>query len=127
MDIISPTFFYHNLVADTPARGVEANTMLASKLLDVFVLRQVGLGLILQIVVEGHDDLTIVVDLGSADRHELQGSRPGVVVRHAMVGRYRDVVAGLDLLPGAEPDREALDDLLRQGLRGRRGGGGLLG
>ena len=48
-------------------------------------------------------------------------------MRHAMVGRYRDVVAGLDLLPGAEPDSEALDDLLCQGLRGRRGGGGLLG
>ena len=127
MDIILPTFFHHNLVADAPARRVEADTMLASKFLDVFVLRQVGLGLILQIVVEGHDDLAVVVDLGSADRHELQGGRPGVVVRHAMVGRYRDVVAGLDLLPGAEPDSEALDDLLCQGLRGRRGGGGLLG
>lgn len=120
------TFFDHNLVADTPASRVKVNTMLSSKLLDQAVLLQVGFGLILDVVVESHDDLTIVVDLGGADVHKLRGHWPTVVVRHAVVWGERDIVAGLDLLAGGEANRVFLDDLFGEGL-GRGRSAGLLG
>ena len=79
---------------------------------------QVGLALVLDVVVERHDDLAVVVDLGGTNGHELHGHGPRVVVGHAVVRREGHIVAGPDLLPGRQADRVPLDDLLGQSLGG---------
>lgn len=66
--------------------------------------------------------LAVVIDLGGADGHELEGNRPSVVVRHAVVGFEGDIVAGPDLLSGSETDGVLLDNLLGEGLRVDRSG-----
>ena len=53
----------HDLVANTPASGVEVDAVLLCKLLDLPVLLEVRLALVLHIVIQGHDDLPVVVDL----------------------------------------------------------------
>ena len=69
-------FLDHDLVTDTASGAIEDDIVLLSKLLDLLVLLQVLLGLVLDVVVEGHDDLLGVADLGRADGHELEGNRP---------------------------------------------------
>ena len=69
-------FLDHDLVTDTASGAIEDDIVLLSKLLNLLVLLQVLLGLVLDVVVEGHDDLLGVADLGRADGHELEGNRP---------------------------------------------------
>lgn len=91
--------------------------MLRSKLLDLLVLLQVGLGFVLDIVVKGHDDLLVVVDFGGADCHELRCHRPRIIMGHACLRLQRHIVASLDLLPRRQADGVPLDNLLGQRLR----------
>ena len=121
------TFLDHDLMTDTPASRVKVHTMFAGKLLNLAVLPQVGLGLILDIVVERHDDLAVVVYLGGADIHEFQSHWPTVVMRHTVVRREPDMVASLDHLTMGEADRVSLDDLFGEGLGIGRGRGPLRG
>jgi hypothetical protein len=76
------------------------------------------------------------VDLGCADRHKLESNRPTIIMGHAVLREYIDIIPGLDLLPGRQADRVSLYDLLGEGLgclpRGGRleggedlGGGGV--
>lgn len=78
-------------------------------------------------MVESHDDLAIVEDLGGANIHEFQSHWPTVVMRHAMVRGKCNIVAGLDHFTRAEADRVSLDDLFGKGLGIGRGGGLLRG
>jgi len=74
-------------------------------------------------VVESHNDLAIVVDLGGTSLHELQSHWPTVIVRHAVVRGECDIVAGLDYFTRSEADRVSLDDLFGEGLGVGRSGG----
>jgi hypothetical protein len=104
-----------------PARKKKIASMLASKLLDLAVLFEIRLGLILDIMVQGHDDLAIIVDLSSANIQHFYCNRPTIVMRHTDMRYYRYIVAGFDLLALCDADRVALDDLLGERL-GRSGG-----
>lgn len=100
----------------------EPHSMLLCELLDQAVLLEVGLRLVLNVVVQRHDNLVGIVDLGGANGHELGRDRPAIVVGHTVMRLERYVVAGLDLLPRGEPHGVPLDDLLGEGL-GCRGSG----
>lgn len=74
----------HDLVADSAACGIEVDAMLLREVFDRCVLLQVRFALVLYVVVQRHDNLSVVVDLGCANGHELRGDREGVVVGHAL-------------------------------------------
>ena len=67
---------YHDLMADASSGRIEDDILLLCKLLDLAVLLQVLLRLVLHIVVESHDDLLWVVDLGGSNAHELESDGP---------------------------------------------------
>ena len=66
----------HDLVANTASSRVEDDVLLLGEFFNLVVLLQVLLRLVLHIVVERHDDLFRVVDLGCADGHKFQSDRP---------------------------------------------------
>lgn len=68
-------------------------------------------------MIERHDDLTRVVDARGPDAKKLACHGPGVVVRHAMVGRERNIVATSDEFSVGKALRVKLDDLLGERLR----------
>lgn len=110
---------------DTATSGVEIDTLFRRQLLDIPVFPQIGFGVVLDVVVERHDDLAIIVDAGGADGEELLGDGPGIVVRHAVVRLDRDVVAGAHNLADGETDSITLHYYLGQVLDGLwRGSGG---
>lgn len=102
---------------------------MAGKVFYLMVFLEVGFAPVLNVVIERHDNLFVVVDLGGADGHKLERDRPTIVVCHNPGRRQGDIVAGLDLLSGCKANRESLDDLLGQGLRSLdcRLGGGIYG
>lgn len=73
-------------------------------------------------MIQGKHYLAVVMDLGGARGHELQSNGPRVIVGHAVVRFYGDIVAGPDLLSGSETDRVLLDNLLGEGLGVDRSG-----
>lgn len=85
--------FHHDLVSDAPARRVEIDTLLLRKLFDLSIFGQVLFRLVLHVVVQRHDDLLGVFESRRTDRKELERNRPRVVVCHAMMRRYRHIVA----------------------------------
>lgn len=109
---------------DTPAGRIEIDTLLARQFLDVAVFPQIRVRVVLNVVVECHDDLAIIVDPGSADGEELLGDGPGVVMGHAVVGLDGDIVAGPHGFTDRETDSITLDNFLGQVLSGRWRGGG---
>jgi len=112
---------HHDLMANSSASWVKVDSLLLGKLLNLLVLLEVRFTLILDIVVERHDDLLRVVDLASPNGHEFQGHRPGVIVCHTPVWREGDIVARLDDLALCKAEGISLHNLLGQGLWGARG------
>lgn len=110
---------------NTPARRIEVDTMLSSKSLDLLVFLKVRCAGVLDVVVEGHDDLLWAVDLRGSHRHELEGDGPRVVVGHAIPGGKTDVVAAPNELAFGETNGITLYNLLRQCLRRALLGGSL--
>lgn len=103
-------------MANASASGVEDDILLLRKLFNLAVLLQVLLGLVLDIVIEGHDDLVGVIDLGGTNAHELEGYGPGVVVCHALVWLQGDIVAGTEDLALGYTNSMALDNLFGESL-----------
>lgn len=69
-------FLHHQLVPNTSSSAVELDPVELSKVLNLLVLLKVFLGLILDVVVKGHDDLLRVLNLRRSDGHKLQGHGP---------------------------------------------------
>jgi hypothetical protein len=109
---------YHNLMSDSSSSRIEIHALLLGKLLNLPILFQVCLALVLDVVIEGHNDLLGIVDLGGSDGHELQGDWPRVVMCHAVEGRERDIVAGFHDLAVCEAERITLNDFFRESLWG---------
>jgi hypothetical protein len=67
------SFFNHYLVSDAPSRGIKVDAMLCGESLDLPVFLEIRCAGILDVVVEGYDDLLRSVDLRSSHGHELDG------------------------------------------------------
>lgn len=113
-------------MANTPASAKEVNAMVLSELLYQFVLLQVRRRSILHVVIQSHDNLAAIMDLGGANVHPFLDDWKTVIMGHAAVRRDGDVVAGMDRLAGRKADGVSLDDLLSERLRLSHGwwGGG---
>ena len=107
---------HHDLVSDTTASRVEFHTLLLGKLFNLPVFLQILFGLVLHIMVEGHNNLLRVVQLGGPDGHELERNGPRVVVGHTTVRRDGNIVAGLDELILGQAHGITLDDFLGKRL-----------
>jgi len=111
------TLFNHQLVSNASARWIKPDAMLASKLLNLPVLFEISETGILQVMVEGHDDLLRAENLRSARRHEFEGDAPRIVVAHTSLWRQTDIVAAANELSFGKADCVALDNLFCQSLR----------
>lgn len=109
--------FNHQLVSNASAGWIKADAMLAGELLDLPVLFEIGATGILQVMVEGHDDLLRAANLRSACRHVFEGDAPRIVVAHTSLWRQADIVAAANELSFGKADCVALDNLFRQSLR----------
>lgn len=109
---------------DTPTSWVEIDTLPPRQFLDVTVFPQIRIRVVLDVVVECHDDLAIIVNAGGADGEELLGDRPGVVVGHAVVRLDGNIVAGPHGFTDGETHSITLYDFLGEVLGGRRRGRG---
>lgn len=106
----------HDLMSNSTTCRVKVDTMLLCEGFDLLVFLQVCLALILYVVVQCHNNLFVVMDLGCANGHEFEGYRPAVVMRHAEPRGNGDIIATPDELPFWETDCKALYDLLGEGL-----------
>jgi hypothetical protein len=86
---VNKAVFDHQLVADTGARRVKDNPLLPGEGFDELVLGEIGLGTVLNIVIEGEDGLRRVGHPLGTDGAELGQHGAGVVVGHDVRRSHR--------------------------------------
>ena len=106
----------HDLVADAGAGRIEIDSMFPGEGFDGPVFLQVSLVMILDVVIEGEDQLLGVVDLRGAYRFEFAHHRRRVVVGHGVKRPDRNEVAGAQQAFRAIGE-VGLRDLFDNGLR----------
>ena len=103
-------------MADARAGGIEVDAVIFCEGFDGPVLFLVSFVFILDVVVEGEDQLLRIMDLLCADAFEFAHDRRGVVVRHHVVRADGDEVTGAQRALGALGE-VSLRDFFNDGLR----------